>query len=185
VCLSSFGFAVLGGEVLTINRAFVESEADPNGNMRFHALALLKPLVYAEVESEEFVCDILSTLTLHRPYPKKFHDDLLKTMQEHLEDQESLGEFWKVAHTRMCTRISDEIQSNKSNGVNNNKHTDDMFAAMVESVGNLKLSADDTITYVLGGIEWCVYLALLSAACSEYAAKSSCTNITNCAKYIW
>jgi len=141
---------VLGSGVQTINRANLESEDDKDGNMRFHAIALLKALTNASVESEEFVCDMLSTLTLHRPYPQKFHVELLKTLQDHLETMENPGDFWKLAHTRMCTRISDEIESRK-----NKRATDDMFSAMVESVSNLKLrSTDDANDYVLGGIEW-------------------------------
>lgn len=54
----------------------------------FVCIQLLKAVIYQHMESEEFVCEMLSTLTLHKPYPAKFHQELLKMLQEHLESRE-------------------------------------------------------------------------------------------------
>jgi hypothetical protein len=123
----------------------------PVTRMACLCVQLLKPIVYGQHDSDEFVCDMLSTLTLHRPYPTQFHTDLLKTIHEHLSNSvENPGEFWKMAHTRMCTRITDEIKMRKTEKV-----TDDMFAAMVESVAATDLNTpEDVYSYVHGGLEW-------------------------------
>ena len=49
----------------------------------FVCIQLLKAVAYQHAESEDFVCELLSTLTLHTPYPAKFHLELLKWLQEY------------------------------------------------------------------------------------------------------
>ena len=114
----------------------------------------MKIVAYGDADwkntEEEFVCDMLSSLTLHRPYPAKFHAELLKMLQESLDGMENQGNFWKSAHTHMCTRIAQEIHHRT-----NKKVTDEMFAALVESCGNLRFrDQQDLKNYVAGGIEW-------------------------------
>lgn len=112
---------------------------------------LLKTLIHCHgnLDLEESVYDMLSSLTIHRPYSQKFHQELTKVLYDHFERVPHPGKFWRSAHVRMITRIGEEIQA----GVHR-KVTDNMFAQVVESVGNLKLRSQDVYDYVLGGIEW-------------------------------
>jgi len=114
---------------------------------------LLKVVAYGDIDtlSEDFVCDIFSCLTLHRPYPNNFHAELLKTMQESAERYEDQVSLWKAAHTRMFDRIMQDMES----GVARKAKTDDRLACMMNSVGQVKLKNQDEVKqYILGGLEW-------------------------------
>lgn len=122
--------------------------------MAFVRDQLLKLVAYGDKDwrnsEEDFVCDLLSSLTLYRPYPAKFHIEMLKVLQDRNDGLADQGNFWRAAHTHMCVRISQEIQNRTNREV-----TDDMFSAMIESVSNLKLKdLQEVKNYVSSGIEW-------------------------------
>ena len=100
--------------------------------------------------AEETVCDMLSTLTLHRPFPNAFYGEAHKSLQlkfdSHVEEKVS---FWKSAHTRMCVRIEDEIRLKPKSKIVN-----DMLTALVESVSSLKFSKAEFYEYAVGIMEW-------------------------------
>ena len=108
---------------------------------------LLKPAVYGNFD-EENVCDMLSTLTLHRPFPDGFHGETLKCLQMHFDHHvEDKVSFWKSAHTRMVLRIDDEREV-KSKAAN------DMLPALIDSIAALKFSKSEFYEYAEGIIEW-------------------------------
>ncbi len=114
---------------------------------------LLKVVAYGDIDtlSEDFVCDMLSCLTLHRPYPQNFHAELLKTMQESVDGYGDQVSLWKAAHTRMFERIMQDMES----GAAKKAKTDDRLACMMASVGQVKLRDQDEVKqYILGGLEW-------------------------------
>ena len=108
---------------------------------------LVKPAVYGSFD-EENVCDMLSTLTLHRPFPEAFHGETLKCLQMHFDHHfEDKVHFWKSAHTRMFVRIEDEMRLK-------DKDTSHMMTAIIESIGALKFSKSEFYEYAVGIIEW-------------------------------
>ena len=113
---------------------------------------LLKVVQYGEIDtlSEDFVCDMLSCLTLHRPYPNNFHKEMLKIMHDSMERYEDQVSLWKTAHTHMFDRIQQELSSSASR-----KKTDEMLACLMSSVGQVKLQNQAEVReYILGGLEW-------------------------------
>jgi len=132
----------------TLNVAhFPQDDQDGDGVARLAAASILKGICYYTDCDNDLLVELLSTVTLYRPYANSFHSQLLKLATNNVVTDDA-SQFWLLAHRQMFTHISEAMAKRAKSQVV------DMTMALTDSVSCLKLDEDNAAQYVSKGMQW-------------------------------
>lgn len=128
---------------------FPHDDQDEDTVSRLAAASVLKGISYYTDCDNDLLVELLTTITLYRPFANSFHTQALKLAAEGVRAAEDESQFWLLAHRQMFTHISEAVSSKQKSAIL------DMTMALTDSVTSLKLSGGDaTKQYLSKGLVW-------------------------------